>query len=44
MNQRLLITHDVARWKWNKKQAIEDKRREQELLTKLSEQVTKYGL
>lgn len=44
INQRLLITHDVARWKCNKKQAIEDKRRKQEVLTKLSQQVTKCGL
>jgi|UPI00067455EC chorismate mutase len=44
INQLLLIAHDVARWKWNKKQAIQDKRGEQELLTKLSQQATKYGL
>ena len=44
ITQRLLIAHDVARWKWNKKQAIEDIKREQELLSKLNQQAIKYGL
>jgi chorismate mutase len=44
INQRLLIAHDVARWKWNRKQPIEDRQREEELLGKLSQQANKYGL
>ncbi len=32
IQQRLLIAHDVARWKWNQKRPIEDLKREQELL------------
>ncbi len=32
MRDRLLLMHDVARWKWNEKRPIEDKEREQAFL------------
>ncbi len=44
IQQRLLIAHDVARWKWNHKRPIEDRKREQELLLKVRQQATIYSL
>lgn len=44
IQQRLLIAHDVARWKWNHKRPIEDRQREQQLLDKLQKQAIDYGL
>lgn len=44
IQQRLLIAHDVARWKWNHKRPIEDRKREQELLLKVQEQAKTYNL
>lgn len=41
---RLLIAHDVARWKWNHKRPIEDLKREQELLLKVRQQATTHRL
>lgn len=44
IQQRLLVAHDVARWKWNYKRPIEDRQREQELLDKLRKQAIDYNL
>ncbi|MUG95872.1 gamma subclass chorismate mutase AroQ [Scytonema sp. UIC 10036] len=44
MQQRLMIAHDVARWKWNKKLPIEDRQREQELITKVRQQARVYNI
>ncbi|QIR40563.1 gamma subclass chorismate mutase AroQ [Tolypothrix sp. PCC 7910] len=44
IQQRLLIAHDVARWKWNHKRPIEDRKREQDLLAKVRQQATTYNL
>ncbi|MEH1812507.1 MAG: gamma subclass chorismate mutase AroQ [Nostoc sp.] len=44
IQQRLLIAHDVARWKWNQKRPIEDLKREQELLLKVRQQATIHSL
>ncbi|MEH2044687.1 gamma subclass chorismate mutase AroQ [Nostoc sp.] len=44
IQQRLLIAHDVARWKWNQKSPIEDLKREQELLLKVKQQATTHSL
>ncbi|NMF64740.1 gamma subclass chorismate mutase AroQ [Brasilonema octagenarum UFV-E1] len=44
MQQRLMIAHDVARWKWNQKRPIEDRQREQELITKIQQQAITYNL
>ncbi|MHC5730296.1 MAG: chorismate mutase, partial [Nostoc sp.] len=44
IQQRLLIAHDVARWKWNHKRPIEDRKREQELLLKVRQQATTHSL
>ncbi|YAG08144.1 gamma subclass chorismate mutase AroQ [Nostoc sp. DSM 114167] len=44
IQQRLLIAHDVARWKWNHKRPIEDLKREQELLLKVRQQATIHNL
>ncbi len=44
IQQRLLIAHDVARWKWNNKRPIEDLKREQELLLKVRQQAINYSL
>ncbi|MBW4575056.1 MAG: gamma subclass chorismate mutase AroQ [Aphanothece sp. CMT-3BRIN-NPC111] len=44
MQQRLLLMHDVARWKWNSQSPIEDSVREQELLNSLENQAVKFGL
>ncbi len=44
IQKRLAVMHEVARTKWNQKLAIEDKAREQIILTNLVEQCKKYGL
>ncbi|MEH2174704.1 gamma subclass chorismate mutase AroQ [Nostoc sp.] len=44
IQQRLLIAHDVARWKWNQKRPIEDLKREQELLLKVRQQAKNHSL
>ncbi|MBV9386202.1 MAG: gamma subclass chorismate mutase AroQ, partial [Chroococcidiopsidaceae cyanobacterium CP_BM_ER_R8_30] len=44
MQQRLMVQHDVARWKWNQKSSIEAPQREQELLSKRRQQATNYDL
>ncbi|MEH1831112.1 MAG: gamma subclass chorismate mutase AroQ [Nostoc sp.] len=44
IQQRLIIAHDVARWKWNHKRPIEDLKREQELLLKVKQQATTHSL
>ena len=44
MQQRLMVQHDVARWKWNHKSPIEAPQREQELLAQLRQQAISYGL
>ncbi len=44
IQQRLLIAHDVARWKWNQKLPIEDRQREQQLLSKVRQQAKTYEL
>ncbi|MEJ6485328.1 gamma subclass chorismate mutase AroQ [Nostoc punctiforme UO1] len=44
IQQRLLIAHDVARWKWNHKRPIEDRKREQELLLKIRQQARIHSL
>ena len=44
MQQRLLLQHHVARWKWNHQSPIEAPQREQELLKKLRQQAIAYGL
>ncbi len=44
MQQRLMVQHDVARWKWNQKSPIEAPQREQELLAQLRQQAIAYGL
>lgn len=44
IQQRLIIAHDVARWKWNNQRPIEDLKREQELLLKVRQQATSQNL
>ena len=44
IQQRLLIAHDVARWKWNHKRPIEDLKREQELLLRVRQQAKTHSL
>jgi chorismate mutase-like protein len=44
MQKRLVIMHEVARAKWNQKLPIEDKGREQHILTQLIEQAKTYSL
>lgn len=44
IKQRLIIQHEVARWKWNHKRAIEAPQREQELLKQLRQQAATYNL
>ena len=44
IQQRLLVAHDVARWKWNHKRPIEDRQREQELIDQLRKQAIDYNL
>ncbi|HUY87891.1 MAG TPA: gamma subclass chorismate mutase AroQ [Pirellulales bacterium] len=44
MRERLLVMHDVARWKWNAKRPIADPQREQALLAELGRRGADYGL
>ena len=44
MRDRLLLMHDVARWKWNERLPIADPEREQQLLSDLAERGLVYGL
>ena len=44
MQQRLLLMHDVARWKWNQKQAIADPKREQAFLENMQAKGQAHGL
>lgn len=44
MRQRLLLMHDVARWKWNEAKPITDPDREQQLLAELEQRGLTYGL
>jgi chorismate mutase len=44
MRQRLLLMHDVARWKWQAGKAITDSEREQALLRQMVEQGQPLGL
>jgi chorismate mutase len=44
MQQRLLLMHDVARWKWNQKQAIADPKREQAFLENMQAKGQAQGL
>lgn len=44
MHQRLVLMHDVARWKWNQKQAIADPAREQTFLDAIEARAKDKGL
>ena len=44
MRERLLVMHDVARWKWNARQPIADPKRERELLDELASRAAEHGL
>ncbi len=44
VQQRLVVQHQVARWKWNHKTPIEAPQREQELLAQVRQQAIAYGL
>jgi chorismate mutase len=44
MRERLLLMHDVARWKWNTKKPISDPEREQALLAELQRRGAEHGL
>ena len=44
VDARLALMPDVARYKWNRKQAIEDPPREQALLDSIQAQAPRYGL
>jgi chorismate mutase-like protein len=44
VDERLALMPDVARYKWNRKQAIEDLPREQALLESIKAQAPQYGL
>ena len=44
MQQRLMVQHDVARWKWNQLSPIDVPQREQELLAQLRQQAVTYGI
>jgi chorismate mutase len=44
MQQRLLIAHEVARWKWNQQRPIEDQQREHELIVQVRQQAERYEL
>jgi chorismate mutase len=44
MQSRLMLMHDVARWKWNERRPIEDAARERELLDKVTERGRAKGL
>uniref|UniRef100_B8HQF0 chorismate mutase n=1 Tax=Cyanothece sp. (strain PCC 7425 / ATCC 29141) TaxID=395961 RepID=B8HQF0_CYAP4 len=40
IQQRLMIQHQVARWKWNQQKPIEDPKREEALLNQVGQQAT----
>lgn len=44
IQKRLVIMHEVARTKWNQNLSIEDKGREQHILTELAGKANQYGL
>jgi chorismate mutase len=44
MRQRLLLMHDVARWKWNEKRPIADPEREAVLLADVERQAQREGV
>jgi chorismate mutase len=44
MRERLVLMHDVAKWKWNENQPIADPAREAQLLADLEERGLAYGL
>ena len=44
MRERLLVMHDVARWKWNARRPIADPEREQALLADLERRGAEHGL
>jgi chorismate mutase len=44
MEQRLVLMHDVARWKWNERKPITDPERERELLQSVVERGRAKGL
>ena len=44
MEQRLMLMHDVARWKWKSNQPVTDLKREQELLETVVERGRDKGL
>jgi len=44
MQKRLAIMHEVARWKWNTKTAIEELPFEKQLLKKIGKLASAYGL
>jgi chorismate mutase-like protein len=44
IQKRLVIMHEVARTKWNQNLPIEDKTREQQIISDLIEQTRKFGL
>lgn len=44
MRQRLLLMHDVARWKWNHQQAIADPQREAAFLATMEDKGAGHGL
>src|SRR5262249_49339801 len=43
MRQRLLLMHEVARWKWNHDRPVADEQREQELLADVEERAERSG-
>ncbi len=44
MRERLLIAHDVARWKWNARRPIADPEREQTFRSEMRRKSTSHGL
>lgn len=44
MRQRLLVMHEVARWKWNEGTPVTDREREEQLLANLEQLAVKAGL
>lgn len=44
MRERLLLMHDVAKWKWNEGKPITDSAREKHLLADLEQRGLAYGL
>lgn len=43
MRQRLLVMHEVARWKWNEGKPITDREREEQLLANLEQRAVEAG-